>query len=203
MLVNNSLCILCREVQRYLLSNLRWWIEEYKFDGFRWVRASCLSRGTTLWQHQAVWQHEVWTLLHWSIATVSLTHSYALCQGGFDAVASLLHHVHWLCPPATAHAIPPCVQPHLSTRPLCMHPVGPTASPAVAEPLHKLGRFDGIASVPFHYPYSRHAETRWRPSAPIRNHRENMTPPTNAPTQYTPICSAKCHVWQHCNACSS
>jgi pullulanase/glycogen debranching enzyme len=23
------------ETQRFLLSNLRWWLEEYKFDGFR------------------------------------------------------------------------------------------------------------------------------------------------------------------------
>ena len=25
------------EVQRYLLSNLRYWLEEFQFDGFRWV----------------------------------------------------------------------------------------------------------------------------------------------------------------------
>jgi hypothetical protein len=25
----------CREVQRYLLSNLRFWLDEYRFDGFR------------------------------------------------------------------------------------------------------------------------------------------------------------------------
>jgi hypothetical protein len=26
------------EVQRYLLSNLRYWLDEYQFDGFRWAR---------------------------------------------------------------------------------------------------------------------------------------------------------------------
>jgi glycosidase len=30
------------EVQRYLLSNLRYWLDEFKFDGFRCARASCV-----------------------------------------------------------------------------------------------------------------------------------------------------------------
>jgi 1,4-alpha-glucan branching enzyme len=35
------------EVQRYLLSNLRYWIEEFQFDGFRWV--GVVQHG--LWWH--------------------------------------------------------------------------------------------------------------------------------------------------------
>jgi hypothetical protein len=30
-----SLLLLLLQVQRYLLSNLRFWLEEYQFDGFR------------------------------------------------------------------------------------------------------------------------------------------------------------------------
>ena len=29
------LCICSWEVLRFLLSNLRWWIDEYQFDGYR------------------------------------------------------------------------------------------------------------------------------------------------------------------------
>lgn len=33
-------------MKRYLLSNLRYWIEEYGFDGFRWAARSLLLRSS-------------------------------------------------------------------------------------------------------------------------------------------------------------
>ena len=42
------------EVLRYLLSNLRWWLDEYQFDGFRCVG----GRGLwvlSLWVQKGLW----------------------------------------------------------------------------------------------------------------------------------------------------
>lgn len=33
--------LLLLQVQRYLLSNLRYWLDEFQFDGFRWGHSCC------------------------------------------------------------------------------------------------------------------------------------------------------------------
>jgi 1,4-alpha-glucan branching enzyme len=38
----NSLNLFRREVMRFLLSNIRYWLEEFKFDGFRFDGVSSM-----------------------------------------------------------------------------------------------------------------------------------------------------------------